>query len=131
MIVIMETRNENIRPYKPVHPGHILKEELKSRNIKQKDLATEINMQPTHLSSLINGRRNMSADTALKLEHSLGIPASFWMSLQNAYELDCKFQNHGSTECSDNKMTISVTIPSKDKNLLRDLVEKFGWVCVF
>ena len=86
----METRNENITPFKAVHPGGILKEELEARGIKQKDFACQIGMQPTHLNALIKGKRNISPDVADKLERELGIPASFWMSLQSSYELDRK-----------------------------------------
>jgi len=86
----METRNENITPFKAVHPGGILKEELEARGIKQKDFACQIGMQPTHLNALIKGKRNVSPDVADKLERELGIPASFWMSLQSSYELDRK-----------------------------------------
>lgn len=86
----METRNENITPFRAVHPGGILKEELEARGIKQKDFAGQIGMQPTHLNALIKGKRNISPDVADRLERELGIPASFWMSLQSSYELDCK-----------------------------------------
>ena len=86
----METRNENNTPFKAVHPGGILKEELEARGIKQKDFACQIGMQPTHLNALIKGKRNISPDVADKLERELGIPASFWMSLQSSYELDRK-----------------------------------------
>ena len=86
----METRNENTTPFRAVHPGGILKEELEARGIKQKDFACQIGMQPTHLNALIKGKRNISPDVADRLEMELGIPASFWMSLQSSYELDSK-----------------------------------------
>ena len=83
----MATRND-IRPFIPVHPGAILKEELKARGIKQKDFAEKIGMRPTHLNALLQGARNISPQLALRLEQVLGIPASNWLSLQENYNLD-------------------------------------------
>lgn len=85
----METRNERLTPFIAVHPGNILKEELKARGIIQKDFAGRIGMQPSHLSELLRGKRGINAETAQKLEVSLGIPAKQWLALQNSYELDC------------------------------------------
>ena len=58
-----------------VHPGEILKEELRERSLAQKDFAGQIGMQPTHLSALIHGKRNITTDIARRLEEGLGIPA--------------------------------------------------------
>ena len=83
----METRND-IRPFMPVHPGSILKDELKERGIKQKEFAQMIGMQPSHLSALLHGARNISAQLAARIEAVLHIPAKVWLNLQNNYNLD-------------------------------------------
>ena len=83
----MATRNE-IRPFISVHPGEILKAELKERKIKQKDFADQIGMRPTHLNALLQGGRNISPQLALRLEQALGIPAKNWLALQENYNLD-------------------------------------------
>lgn len=83
----METRND-IRPYLPVHPGEILKAELKERGIKQKDFADMIGMRPSHLSALLHGSRNISPQLANRIEEALGIPAQLWLNLQTNYNLD-------------------------------------------
>ncbi len=83
----MATRNE-VRPFISVHPGTILKEELRARQIKQKEFAARIGMQPTHLNTLLQGGRNISPQLALRLEQVLGIPASNWLALQENYNLD-------------------------------------------
>lgn len=83
----MATRNK-IRPFIPVHPGIILKEELRERKIKQKDFAAQIGMQATHFNALLHGDRNISPQLALRLEQALGIPAQNWLSLQENYNLD-------------------------------------------
>jgi HTH-type transcriptional regulator/antitoxin HigA len=72
----------------PVHPGAILSDEIKARGLKQKDLAKDVGITTTMLSDLIHGRRNITADLALKLEDTLDISAMFWMNLQSKYDLD-------------------------------------------
>lgn len=123
----METKSKNPVPFTAVHPGGILKEELKSRGIQQKDFAEKIGMQPTHLSALLNGKRNISVDVAAKLEHELGIPATFWMSLQDSYELDKKAMVKRGAQSE----TFTVTIPAHDHHLFRDLMRRMGWACAF
>lgn len=83
----MATRNE-LRPYLPVHPGTILKEELRERGIKQKTFAEMIGMRPSHLNALLHGARNISPQLAARLENVLHIPAHTWLNLQNNYNLD-------------------------------------------
>ncbi len=86
----MATRSKQAIPARAVHPGEVLREELLERGIKQKDFAATIGMQPTHLSEFINGRRNLNANLAIKLEQALGISYKNWMNLQNGYTYDCK-----------------------------------------
>ena len=83
----MGTRN-SVRPFVPVHPGVILKAELKERGIKQKEFAAQIGMRPPHLNALLQGGRNISPQLALRLEEVLGIPAQNWLNLQENYNLD-------------------------------------------
>lgn len=87
MTRIMGTRN-SIRPFIPVHPGVILKAELKERGIRQNVFATQIGMRPPHLNALLQGGRNISPQLALRLEQVLGIPAQNWLTLQENYNLD-------------------------------------------
>ncbi len=68
------------------HPGIILKEELTSRQIKQKDFATLIHLQPSHLSEIIKGKRPITEQIAQALEMSLDIPAQFWINVQTQYD---------------------------------------------
>lgn len=84
----MET-NERIVPFRATHPGEILKEELRERGIRQKDFATQIEMQPSHLSEIVKGKRNITQSVAEKFEAALGIKAEFWLRMQKTYELDC------------------------------------------
>ena len=83
----METRNDT-RPFSPIHPGGILKEELRERGIKQKTFAEMIGMQPSHLNALLHGSRNISPQLAARIEDVLHIPAQVWLNLQSNYNLD-------------------------------------------
>lgn len=85
----MATRSNNLVPSRAIHPGEILKEELKERGVKQKTFAKNLGMQEAHLSEFINGKRNLNEDLAVKLEKLLGIPYSVWMNLHSSYMYDC------------------------------------------
>ncbi len=71
-----------------VHPGCILKKELKARGISQKDFAQKIEMKPSQLSEVITGKRDISISLAKKLEASLGISAKLWLDLQAKCDCD-------------------------------------------
>jgi len=83
----METRE--FIPFEASHPGSLIKDELKARGISQKELALDIDMQPTMLNEIINEKRAITAEIALALEKALGIPADYWMRYQVGYELNC------------------------------------------
>ncbi len=86
----MATKSNRLVPARAIHPGEILREELQERGIKQKDLAKLIDVQPTHLSEFIKGKRNMTEELAMKLEAQLGISFKSWMNLHNGYIYDIK-----------------------------------------
>lgn len=83
----MGTRNE--APARmAIHPGSILREELRERGIKQRELAQKMSVQPSHLCEIIQGKRPVTKNLADKLERVLGIPSIDWMRLQLAYDYD-------------------------------------------
>jgi HTH-type transcriptional regulator/antitoxin HigA len=84
----METKNERQVPYRAIHPGEILREELRERNIKQSAFAKQIGVQPTHLNEFIKGKRNLNSELAKKLESGLGISYSTWMEINSGYLYD-------------------------------------------
>jgi len=75
-------------PHSATHPGIILKNELSSREISQKDFAQSVDMQVTMLNEIIKGKRAITADIAVLLEKALDIQADFWLTLQSQFELD-------------------------------------------
>jgi antitoxin HigA-1 len=73
----------------PVHPGEILREDLlKPLGISINRLGRDLRVPVTRVSEIVNGRRGVTADTALRLARYFGTTPEFWMSLQAAYDLD-------------------------------------------
>lgn len=79
----------------PIHPGEILGDELEEIGLSAKGLADLIKVPPNRLYQILAGKRNMTADTALRLARYFGMSADFWMNLQSAYELDLARQQLG------------------------------------
>lgn len=77
----------NLTPFEPTHPGELLKEELESRNITQAKFAEQIGVKPSLLNEIIKAKRSVNTEMALLLEAALGIPASLWLNLQGAYNM--------------------------------------------
>lgn len=73
----------------PIHPGEILKDELEALGISGAALACQRKAPENRISGIMRGRRNITADTALRLGKWFGNSASFWMNLQKRYELGC------------------------------------------
>ena len=79
----------------PIHPGEILGDELEETGLSAKRLAEVIQVPPNRLYQILAGKRNITADTALRLSRYFGTSADFWMNLQTAYELDLARQQFG------------------------------------
>ena len=75
-------------PHKPIHPGEILRDELDDLNINAAALARAIHVPANRISQILAGKRNVSADTALRLGKLFRTGPHFWLNLQTAYELD-------------------------------------------
>lgn len=71
----------------PIHPGEILADELEDSGVSASELARQINVPPSRLSKIINGKQAITGDTALRLGHWFGNSGQFWLNLQTAYEL--------------------------------------------
>jgi len=73
----------------PVHPGEILREDLmKPLELSINGLARDLRVPVTRMSEIVNARRSITADTALRLARYFGNTPQFWMNLQAAYDLD-------------------------------------------
>ena len=72
----------------PIHPGEILADELEEIGINAVELSERIGVPNNRIYQILNGKRDITADTALRLGQFFGTGADFWMNLQKAYELD-------------------------------------------
>ena len=71
----------------PVHPGRILKRELEARGLSANRLALSLRLPSGRISDILNGKRGVSPDTALRLGRFFGNSARFWLNLQTGYDL--------------------------------------------
>jgi addiction module HigA family antidote len=72
----------------PITPGDVLFEEfLKPMGISQNQLAKDINVPPNRVSQIVHGKRELTADTALRLGKYFGIEPEFWLNLQVRYNI--------------------------------------------
>ena len=69
-----------------IHPGETLKEMIEERNMNQNELAIRCGVSEKHISTVLNGQKNISVDFARKLEYALGIDSIFWINLQTNYD---------------------------------------------
>ena len=78
------------RDFDPIHPGEILLEEfLRPMGISQYRLAKDISVAQRRISEITQGKRSITADTALRLGRYFGMEAQFWLNLQSRYDLLC------------------------------------------
>ena len=74
---------------KPIHPGEILREQFMSEfGVSMNRLARDLRVPVTRISEIVNQRRPVTSDTALRLARYFGTTPEFWMNLQTSYDLD-------------------------------------------
>jgi addiction module HigA family antidote len=72
----------------PIHPGEHLAEFLEEFGVSQYRAATAIRVPPRRINEIVKGKRAITADTALRLGRYFGTSPTFWMALQDKYELE-------------------------------------------
>ena len=80
--------DERQTPHRAVHPGEILREELRERGISTDDFARRLGMSSRNLHSFLRGDLPLSKDLAHKLELHLAIPAPIWLRLYEGFLRD-------------------------------------------
>jgi addiction module HigA family antidote len=76
------------KPLDPIPPGEILLEEfMKPLGVSINALAREIAVPPNRISDIVNGKRSITADTALRLGKYFGVSPELWLGLQADYDL--------------------------------------------
>jgi len=72
----------------PITPGEILREDfMEPMDISINQLSRDLAVPPNRISEIVNGKRGLTADTALRLERYFGVEAQFWLNLQSEYDL--------------------------------------------
>ena len=87
-------RPDELQPSEPIHPGEMLKDELEARGLSQRKFAGLISMPYTAFNEIINGKRPISTDTALKIEAATGISSNIWIGLQTDYNMQTARRNN-------------------------------------
>jgi len=72
----------------PIHPGEHLTDILKESGISANALALRLRVPANRITTIIQGKRSITAETALRLARYFGTSPEFWMNLQTKYDLD-------------------------------------------
>ena len=80
-----------------IHPGEILADELEELGVTPTELSRQIAVPPNRISQIIQGKRAITGDTALRLGHWFKTSAEFWLNLQVAYDLRLAAKEAGKT----------------------------------
>lgn len=70
-----------------IHPGAILADELEDIGVSPTELARQLAVPANRVSQIIQGKRAITGDTALRLGHWFGMRPQFWLNLQSAYDM--------------------------------------------
>ena len=79
----------------PIHPGRVLRRELKARRLSANALSRALRVPSGRIVDILNGKRGISAETALRLGRYFRNDAIFWINLQAQYDLACAMRDVG------------------------------------
>ncbi len=77
----------NLKPFRPSHPGELLKEELEFRGISQRGLAKKLGISYSALNEVLNCKRALGTELAMIMEAALGVEAAPLLAMQNEYNM--------------------------------------------
>jgi addiction module HigA family antidote len=72
----------------PIHPGSLLRDELDEIEVSFNELARAIRVPMNRVSAIVNGKRAITVDTAMRLARYFGTAPQYWLNLQIAYDLE-------------------------------------------
>ena len=78
-----------------IHPGRLLKRELNARALSANRLAIDLGVPSGRITDILNARRAITADTAVRLGRYFGNSAQFWLDLQSQYDIAVVEREHG------------------------------------
>lgn len=93
---------------KPIHPGRILKREMKSRDLSANKLSLDLRVPSGRITQILNGKRGISAETALRLARYFGNSPQFWINLQSKYEIAVAEKNIGEKIIAEVKQSAGI-----------------------
>lgn len=82
-------------PAPPVHPGEILREEMEARSLSGNRLALDLGVPSGRVTDILNGKRGITADTAIRLGRYFGNNPQFWLNLQGQHDIAVVEREHG------------------------------------
>ena len=94
----------------PTHPGEVLKDEIKERGISQRQLADSLGLTYSVVNEILNGRRPLTAKTALMFEAVLDVPADSLMYLQTKYTMQTARRDSSLLEMLKNLKKIAAVL---------------------
>jgi antitoxin HigA-1 len=74
-----------------IHPGEILRDELEFLGLSANQFAMQLHVPANRITTILNGKRSISAETALRLSRFLGTTPEFWINLQTSYDLKLEY----------------------------------------
>ncbi len=80
---------------RPVHPGEVLQDELDHLGLSASGFARALGVPANRITAILNGRRGITADTALRLARYFGSGPEIWMNLQSTHDLTVALRDHG------------------------------------
>jgi addiction module HigA family antidote len=101
------------------HPGDILRHELEARELSANQAALALGVPSGRIVEILNRRRGISADTALRLARYIGTSAEFWMNLQSQYDLSVAEQESGKSIAARVQPSERGAIPKRANNRRR------------
>lgn len=93
----------------PIHPGRILKRELATRGLSANRLALGLRVPSGRITDILNGKRGITPETALRLAHFFGTSADYWMNLQTRFDLATAEESIGAKVAAEVERADSVS----------------------
>jgi antitoxin HigA-1 len=82
-----------LRKLPPIHPGELLKDELQEIDVSLNEVARALRVPMNRISAIVNGKRAITVDTAMRLARYFSTSPQYWLNLQNAYDLETADQS--------------------------------------
>jgi addiction module HigA family antidote len=76
----------------PIHPGELLRDELDEIGLSLNELSRALRVPMNRISAIVNGKRAITIDTAMRLARYFGTSPQYWLNLQIAYDLEVAAQ---------------------------------------